>query len=205
MPVGFIGEGLAQFVDDLEVGPALLRWVHDLGSGQDVAVTEAVMTDIVEFEGGGCGKHDVGEGCRGGHEDVGDGKEVELHEGIIGHSALCIGKERIGPLHVGALDGVGDPFQDRPSEIGGRHGHHLRYGVKGGVEHLRSLGGHQIGSDELTQTHDVGVVALNVAPLDVEVAADGHETEDGPHRVKDVDVLLDGIAPLDGRRMGRGI
>ena len=52
--------------------------VHHLGPGQDVAVAQAVVADVVELQAGRRGQHHVAQGRAGGHVELGAGQELQM-------------------------------------------------------------------------------------------------------------------------------
>ncbi len=74
----------------------------------------------------------------------------------------------------------------------------LRYGVMMGVDHLFSFGRNLVCANELAQTEKIRVLGMNIAAGDIEIAANGHETDQCPGRIEGVDGLFDGVSPLNG-------
>ena len=91
MPIFLRGHAFTQIVENLHVRPAFFRRINHLGTSEDIAVTNTVMTDIIEFELAGNGKNDVRHGCRRSHKQIGDCNKVEVHKSLIRLTAVGIG------------------------------------------------------------------------------------------------------------------
>ena len=199
------GDPLAQLVHDLHVGPAFLRRFDDLRAGEDHAVADAVVADVVHLVLVGHGEDDVGHGGRGRHEDLRDGDEIEALERLVGKPAVGPGDHRIRAHPVVAADGIGRPLQDGLSEIRRGDGHEPRDNAVMGADHLRALVGDEVGADKRGQAHDLGVTGVDVAAGDLEIPGDPHQAGQGAGGIEKVDVVLDGVAPLQGGGFGLGV
>jgi len=139
-------------------------------------VADAVVADVVHLELMGHGKDDVRHGGGGRHEEVGNGHEFELPECLIGLFTVRPGHQGVGAHGVVAPDGIGDILEDRPAEEGGRDGHEPGDDPVMAADHLLGLVGNKVRPDKLPQTHDLGLIGIDVASRHLEVPADRHKT-----------------------------
>jgi len=140
-------------------------------------VSEAVVSDIVEFKGGGGREDDIGQRGRRGHEDIRYCEEIQVGQGLVGHGTVRKGHQGVGALHVGPLDGIGNTLQNRLSEQGRRHVHEHGDGPVVGVKHFEPLIGKLIGPDKFPETEDIGLIGLDISTRDIQIAAHGHQTD----------------------------
>ncbi|OPY08390.1 MAG: hypothetical protein A4E67_00985 [Syntrophaceae bacterium PtaB.Bin038] len=75
----------------------------------------------------------------------------------------------------------------------------------GVADHLLALVGDEVGPHQGRQAQHLGVAGVDVAAGDVEVARDRHQADKGPRRLEGLRVVLDGVAPLDGCGLRRGV
>ena len=128
------------------------------------------VADVVELELRRGRQHHVGHGRRGRHEDLGDGEEVELHEGLVGQPAVGIREHGVAAHHVGAADGVRDVLQDRLAEKGRSVRHETRDDAVEVSDHLLALVGDEVGPDHGRQALHLGVPGVDVSAGDIEIS-----------------------------------
>ncbi|MDQ5988707.1 MAG: hypothetical protein CSYNP_04468 [Syntrophus sp. SKADARSKE-3] len=192
---------LSQLVHDLHIGPAFFGRLDDLGAGENDAVADPVMADVIHFIMMGDREDDIGHGGGRRHKQVGNGHKIEVLECLVGVLAVRPGDHGIRAHAVISPDGIRFACQDGPAEERWRDGHQPRDDSITGADHVFAFIRNQIGTDERPQAHDLRIAGIDVASRHFQVAADRHQAGQRPDGVKGVDVVFDGITPLQGSRL----
>ncbi len=121
--------------------------------------------------------------------------KIQVHERLVGGSTVRPGHQRVGAHAVEAPDGVGNAGEDRPAKIGRRHRHEPWNDPVVGADHGVALIRQEVGADELSEAHEVRLVRVDIAAGHLEVAADGHEANQGPGSVKGMEVMFEWRLP----------
>ena len=55
-----------------------MGWIDYLGPGENIAMAEPVVADIIKLKVGGSRQHNIGETSSRCHEYIGEGNKIEL-------------------------------------------------------------------------------------------------------------------------------
>ena len=74
-----------------------------------------------------------------------------------------------------------------------------------GAYHFLAFAGNKISANKGPKFYDLWIAGLNIAAGDIQITTDGHQIDQSPCCIEGMDIMFDGISPLDNSGICFGI